>query len=225
MNRKILITPSVMCFHAWELPEYIKAFEEVGVDTIHFDVMDGHFVDNIMLGSSMYRDIIHLTKLPVDIHLMCHEPQRFLNYFKPRENDWVSFHPITCNHPYGLLQAIRDRGARSGIALDPGTPIDCLEEVKSVLDFVLVMGVNPGFAGQTLVPDHFDKLKRISLMLERLELELNLIVDGNTSVGNARKMHLAGANGFVVGTASLIKGADYFRNNYLNYIESIKEEL
>ena len=216
-----------MCIRSWELREHIEAFEEAQVASIHFDVMDGHFVDNIMLGASYYNDIKSLTKLPVDIHLMCHEPERYLNYFNPQENDWVSFHASArCDHPYRLLQRVLDCGAKAGIVLDPGTPINYIEEMVDLLDFVLVMAVNPGFSGQKIVPNNFSKLGRVHRMLERLGFCADIVVDGNTTAENARMMYKAGANGFVVGTTSKLLGggAAQFKNNYLEYINTILGE-
>ena len=228
MNRKILISPSIMCVRSWELREHIEAFEEARVASIHFDVMDGHFVDNIMLGTSCYKDIKLLTKIPVDIHLMCHKPERYLNYFNPRENDWVSFHAgAMCDHPYRLLQRIRDCGAKAGIALDPGTPITCLEEMADILDFVLVMAVNPGFSGEKIVPGSFKKLSRVYEMMKSLNADADIFVDGNTTAENAGKMRQSGANGFVVGTGSRLLGGgvEQFKNNYKKYINAIESGI
>jgi ribulose-phosphate 3-epimerase len=190
--------------------------------------MDGHFVDNIMLGTSYYKDIKLLTKkIPVDIHLMCHEPERYLNYFDPRENDLVSFHAgARCDHPYKLLQRIRDRGAKAGIVLDPGAPINCLEEMAEVLDFVLIMAVNPGFSGEKIIPASFNKLSRVHDMMKSLNVDADIFVDGNTTVENAIKMRQSGANGFVVGTGSRLLGGgvEQFKNNYKEYIDAIESD-
>jgi ribulose-phosphate 3-epimerase len=216
-----------MCVRSWEIREHIAAFEEAGVSAIHFDVMDGHFVDNIMLGTSFYRDITELTALPVDLHLMCHRPERYLNFFKPRENDWVSFHANAfCDHPYRLLQQIRELGARAGIVLDPGTPVACLEEMVGVLDFILVMAVNPGFSGQRIVPDHFEKLARVYALAQKAGHPVDVCADGNTTVENGARMVKAGANCLIVGTTSglLGKGAENFRRHYQGYLKSVAPE-
>ena len=119
----------------------------------------------------------------------------------------MSFHPETCHHPYRLLQDIRSRGLQAGLALSPGTPVSLLEEYAGVLDYVLIMTVNPGFAGQKLVPDGIEKIARVSALLERLSLgHLDIFIDGNTTFENMPGMVAAGANGLVVGTSSLIKG-------------------
>lgn len=223
MSREIKISPSIMCCPAGELPDYLRVFEETGVDCIHFDVMDGHFVANIMLGTSTYRDVTELSDIPVDIHLMCHEPERFVGYFNPRKGDRVSFHAgAVCDHPYRLLQHIQSLGAKAGLVLDPGTPISYIQEMKSVLDYLVIMTVNPGFAGQRMVPDALDKLRRVSQLCDELGLDIDIFVDGNTTPENARQMVLAGANGIVVGTSSLVRGVDYFKQNYQGYVRAVQ---
>ncbi len=221
MNKQIKISPSIMCCKLWEVRDFVQAFEETGVDSVHFDVMDGHYVDNIMLGTSFYKDIKELTHIPVNIHLMCMEPERYLDYFSPAEGDRVSFHPESCNQPYKLLQRIRENGLKAGLALSPGTPIEILVEVRKILDFILVMAVNPGFGGQKMVPDHIDKLERISELIKRFEMDVDVFVDGNTTLQNTKKMYAAGANGFIVGTSSLLKNVDYFKEQYSGYIANI----
>ncbi len=221
----VRLSPSVMCVHAWELREHIAAFEQAGVAAIHFDVMDGHFVDNIMLGTSFYRDITELTSLPADIHLMCHRPERYLTFFNPREGDWVSFHSnAMCDHPYRLLQQIRERGAKAGLVLDPGTPLTYIEEAAELLDFVLVMAVNPGFAGQVMVPGAIRKIARVRDTLARVGSGAYISVDGNTSIENGIEMVRAGAECLVVGTASglLGRGAENFLANYESYAAKVR---
>ena len=228
MKNKVLISPSIMCVRFWELREHIEAFEEAQVASVHFDVMDGHFVDNIMLGTSYYKDIKLLTKIPVDIHLMCHEPERYLSYFNPQENDWVSFHvEARCDHPYRLLQRIRDCGAKAGIALGPDTPITYIEEMADMLDFVLVMAVVPGFSGGKIIPGSFKKLSRVHKMIQNLGINADIFVDGNTTVENAIKMRQSGANGFVVGTGSRLLGGgvEQFKKNWKEYVNAIERSI
>jgi ribulose-phosphate 3-epimerase len=154
---------------------------------------------------------------------MCLEPDRYLDYFSPSKGDRVSFHFESCNHPYKLLQRIREYGLKAGLALNPGTPVDVLAEMRSLLDFVLVMAVNPGFGGQQIVPDHLQKLRRTAELMKQYEIDADIFVDGNTTLENAKKMYAAGANGFIVGTSSLLKGVDYFREHYSSYISDIPE--
>mgnify|MGYP000975480821 FL=1 len=123
MNKKIIISPSIMCVKPWEIRDYIASFEEKNIDLIHFDVMDGHFVPNIMLGTNIYSAIKEITDIPVDIHLMCEEPEQYIEYFNVCKGDWVSFHPEATRQPYRFLQKIRERGCKAGIAPIPGTPV------------------------------------------------------------------------------------------------------
>ena len=128
-----------------------------------------------------------------------------MEYLKPQPKDWVSFHPEVARNPYRFLMSIRERGCRAGIVLSPGEPVSWVEEMAGVLDFVLVMAVNPGFAGQKMVPDHLEKLKRIREIIDRSGKNIDLIVDGNTTTENAPRMLEAGADGLVVGTSSTMK--------------------
>jgi len=221
MSEKLLISPSIMCCSIFELMEYVKVFEEKNVTSIHFDVMDGHFVNNIMLGTSFYHDLANITLLPIDIHLMCNNPEKYLSYFNPRKGDWISFHPETCRHPHRFLLDIKALGCKAGIVLNPGTTINIIDEVYDLLDFIVVMAVNPGFAGQIMVESHIEKLNRIISTLKKYDKNVEVIVDGNTNIENARRMFLAGATGVVVGSSSLLKSVNGFRTGYDEYINYV----
>ena len=224
MNQKIIISPSIMCSTPSDMEAYIRAFEEKGIDTIHFDIMDGHYVPNVMLGVRDYQAIKKMTDIPVDIHMMTTAPDVFIDIFKPQPRDWVSFHPETTWHPYRLLEKIRSMGCKAGLALAPGYPVEVVREMISVLDFVLVMAVSPGFAGQKMVPDHLDKLTRIKQIIAESGKEIDIIIDGNTNAGNAKKMIAAGATGLVVGTSSMLRGLDTFPQAYDDYVRAIAED-
>lgn len=222
MNDKIKILPSMMCAHSKDLAAYVNAFEEVGVDAIHFDVMDGHYVPNIMLGASDFDSVRELSSLPIDIHLMCLEPEKFVDYFHTKENDWMSFHPEVCSQPCALLQRIRKKGMRAGYAISPAIGLDYIRECLAELDFILIMAVNPGFAGQTMLPDHLDKIKRIKEITNTADHKIDIIIDGNTTIENAQKMIKAGASGLVTGTSSMLKkGPDGFEGLYKQYMKEI----
>lgn len=225
MNKKFIISPSIMCSTPSDVEAYIREFEKVGIDTIHFDVMDGHYVPNVMLGVRDYQAIKSLTKIPVDIHLMCTAPDAFIEIFKPQPGDWVSIHPETALHPYRTLQHIRDLGCKAGIVLNPGYPIDCIREMASVLDFVMIMAVNPGFAGQKMVPDHLDKLRRVRELIDSIGKDIAITIDGNTTVENAKQMLAAGATGLIVGTSSMMKhGPAGLEEGYHTYVNALLEE-
>lgn len=217
------IFPSIMCSKPWEMKGYLGAFEEAGVKAVHFDVMDGHYVPNIMLGTNTFDDICSMTDLPMDVHLMCVEPERYVPYFKFRKGDWVSFHPEVSNQPYRLMQNLRDRELKAGLALSPGVSVAFLEECLSILDFVLIMAVNPGFAGQKMVPDHLDKIRRVRSITNRAEQKVEIIVDGNTTIENAKNMLNAGATGFVTGTSSMMhEGTAGFVRLYKEYCRALQ---
>lgn len=220
-NSNVFISPSVMCCHLDNIKDFIAAFEEKKVENIHFDIMDGHYVNNIMLGVNYYQDLCAMTRIPIDLHFMCQEPERFIDYFKPREGDWVSFHPETTNHPHRLLQKIHQLNCKAGIVLNPSTTISYIEELGDVIDFILVMAVNPGFAGQTMVDSHLAKLKRINDLINTNNLNIQVVVDGNTTINNAKLMVKNGADGLVVGTSSLLKSPKQFLDDYDAYVEQV----
>lgn len=217
----VFISPSIMCCDFSEYASFIKAFETKGVKNIHFDVMDGHYVNNVMLGTKTYTELKNATNIPIDIHLMCINPERFIDYFEPRANDWVCFHPETTDHPHRLLERIKSLGCRAGYAINPGTPLSYIEEVLDLLDYIVIMSVNPGFAGQTMVTSHLDKLQRIKHLVETQNRKIDIVVDGNTTPENGQKMVASGATGLVVGTSSLLKSVDVFMSEYDAYRETV----
>ncbi|MBO0459188.1 ribulose-phosphate 3-epimerase [Enterococcus hulanensis] len=219
MGLSRFISPSIMVPKIYEYKEYMKQFDKYNLSVIHFDVMDGHFVPNIMLGTSVFNDLKQMTQIPIDIHLMVNEPEKYISMFNTRKDDWISFHPETTNQSYRLLQTIKDRGCRAGLVISPGIPISYLEECVDQLDYVTLMTVNPGFAGQTLVPNSFDKLKRIRQLLDSYNPDIDLLVDGNTTPENSKKMFESGANGFVVGSASkILKDPSTFGKYYDDFM-------
>lgn len=217
------ISPSIMVPKIYEYAEYIKLFDRYNLSVIHFDVIDGHFVPNIMLGSSVFDDLKVMTNIPLDIHLMVTQPENYIPMFNVTEGDWISFHPETTNQPYRLLQTIKELGCRAGLVISPGTPISYVEESIDQLDYVTLMTVNPGFVGQTLVPNTFDKIRRIRDLLDSHANEIDLVVDGNTTPGNSINMAKSGANGFVVGSASnILKSPSTFGKFYKEYMTNFK---
>ncbi len=204
MKKKI--SPSIMCVDFFKLDEYIKEFEKNKIDLIHVDVMDGHFVPNFTLGTYFIRILKEKTNIPLDIHLMIENPENKLDWFDFSENDYVSVHCESTPHLHKALFNIKERGAKPLVAINPGTSISVVEEVADIVDGVLVMTVNPGFAGQKLVPQTLKKIKKLREYLDNngygnLEIE----ADGNVSFENAKLMNEAGANIFVAGTSSIFK--------------------
>jgi len=199
-----------MCVPLQALEQTLRIFEQTGIEYLHMDVMDGTFVPNFMLGTDFIKQIRSLTTIPLDIHLMITRPEDKLDWFDIKPGEYVSFHYEATNHAQSLCTKIRDKGAKPMLALNPATPLAVLDELLPDLDGVLLMGVNPGFAGQKLIPQTIDKIKRLRQMLDTNGYTKTVIqIDGNTSEENVKKMRAAGADFFVGGTAGLfMKGYD-----------------
>jgi ribulose-phosphate 3-epimerase len=202
----VKLSPSMMCADLFHLSETIKIFEEHKIPYLHMDVMDGSFVPNLMLGTDVIRQIRRATSIPLDIHLMIEEPDEKLEWFEPRPGDYVSIHAETTRHLQRVLAKIRALGAKPMVAINPATPISDTEEVFHDVDAILIMTVNPGYAGQKLVPQALIKIKRLrSLLDERGFNNVEIEVDGNVTLENALRMREAGANIFVAGTSFLFR--------------------
>lgn len=202
MDKKI--SPSIMCVDFFELDKCIKDFEKNGIDLIHVDIMDGSFVPNFTLGTDFVKAIKSRTNIPVDIHLMIENPESKLDWFEFGENDYVSVHYESTKHLYKVVSEIKNKGAKAMLAINPGTPINVLEGILDDIDAVLVMTVNPGFAGQKLVKSTLKKIKNLREYLDKNGYEhIEIEVDGNVSFENAKLMSEAGANIFVAGTSSI----------------------
>ena len=213
-----MISPSLMCCDFTELGEQLGVFENEKIEYLHVDVMDGVFVPNITLGTDFVKQVKKNCSLPVDLHLMITNPEDKLEWFAFGEGDIVSIHYESTNNYRCALQKIKDRGAKPYLAINPSTPISVIEEVLDIIDGVLVMTVNPGFAGQKLVPYGIEKIKNTREFLdERNKQNVKIEVDGNVSFVNARLMSDAGAEIFVAGTSSvfcgdLVKGISQLRD-------------
>lgn len=200
------LSPSLMCADICALGETLEIFQRNGVEYLHIDIMDGHFVPNFTLGTDYCKQLRRHTNIPLDVHLMVEHPESKLDWFDFRPGDFVSVHWESTPHLQRVLARIRAAGARAMVALNPSTPVESLREVLDDLDGVLIMSVNPGFAGQKMVPAAPDKIRRTRKWLdERGYQTVEIEVDGNVSLENAVKMRAAGADIFVAGTASLFR--------------------
>jgi len=203
---KAQLSPSMMCADIFKLGETIRVFEKHGVSFLHIDVMDGSFVPNLMMGTAMVKQLRAYSSIPLDIHLMIEDPGDKLEWFEPRPGDYVSVHAEAARHLQRVLNRIRELGARPMAAINPATPLSAIEEVFPDIDAVLVMTVNPGYAGQKLVPQTLEKIRRLRALLDERGFEKTEIeVDGNVTLENAVKMRKAGADIFVAGTSLLFR--------------------
>ena len=202
MQKKI--SPSIMCADFFQLDTYIKAFEKCNIDMIHVDIMDGNFVPNYTLGTDFIKALKRKTKIPLDIHLMINNPENKLDWFEFDENDYVAIHCESTPHLHKAISAIKNRRAKAMVAVNPATPICALESILDDIDAVLIMTVNPGFAGQKLIKSALKKITQLRNYLDKNGYEhIEIEVDGNVSFENAALMSKAGSNIFVAGTSSI----------------------
>ena len=201
-----IVSPSMMCVDYRRFAETLRIFEESGVELLHVDVMDGVFVKNYTLGTDFCRNLRRMTSIPLDLHLMITEPEWKISWFDVQPGEWVSVHAEATDHLQRALAAIRSAGGRPVCALNPATPLNALDYVLDDVDAVLLMTVNPGFAGQKLIPATLCKIADCRRYLdERGGQEIRIEVDGNVSFENAVKMRSAGADTFVAGSSSVFR--------------------
>lgn len=194
------IAASVLNADFGRLAEQVAEVEAAGVDSIHVDVMDGHFVPNISLGFGIIDAIRRSTRLPLDLHLMIDQPERYLERFVATGANLVTVHYEATRHLHRALTELRTLGAQAGLALAPATPLMMVEEVLANLDLLLVMTINPGFGGQALIPATIDKVRRARALLDAQQSAATLQVDGGVKSHNAAALTQAGATCLVVGT-------------------------
>ena len=196
----------MMCADIFSLGETLKTFEKNGISYLHIDIMDGEFVPNFTLGTDYCRLMKKATSIPLDIHLMINDPEKKLSWFDFGEGDMVSVHFESTKHPYLALQMIRERGAKAFLAINPGTAASVILPMLSVMDGVLVMTVNPGFAGQKLAESTLAKISEVRALAEAAgKTDLLIETDGNVSFENAIRMSRAGADIFVAGTSAVFR--------------------
>ena len=197
----IKIAPSFLTADLRRLAEEVRAVEDAGADSLHLDVMDGHFVPPITFGAIVVEAIRKLTRLPLDVHLMIEQPERQLEAFAKAGGDILNVHVEACADLPPVLQQIRSLGCRAGVCLSPPTPVSAVEGVLGQVDQVMVMGVNPGWGGQALIPETLPKVRGLRALLDERGLTLDIEIDGGVKVHNCAACVEAGANVLVAGSA------------------------
>ena len=200
MNQ-IKISPSILSADFTRLAEQVREAEEAGVDYIHVDVMDGHFVPNITIGPMIVKALRPVTKLPLDVHLMIENPELYIEDFSKAGADIITVHQEATPHLHSTIQQIHDLGIRAGVSINPSTSVSTLDEIICEVDLVLVMSVNPGFGGQSYIHSCTSKIRKVRTMLENCGSSADLEVDGGVNVDTVKEVIGAGANAFVAGSA------------------------
>lgn len=197
----IKIAPSILSADFSKLGEEILAVEKGGADYIHIDVMDGHFVPNITIGPLIVEAIRPITKLTLDVHLMIENPDQYIEAFVKAGADFITVHVETCRHLHRTIQSIKSFGIKAGVVLNPATPVETIQHIIDDIDMVLLMSVNPGFGGQTFIPEVLSKIKKLKQIIDTKGLDVDIEIDGGVNPETAKLCKDAGANVLVAGSA------------------------
>ena len=201
LMQKTILAPSILAADFARLGEEVAAVAAAGADVIHVDVMDGHFVPNITIGPAVVAAVRRITDLPLDVHLMIEEPDRYLEEFAAAGADWITVHVEVCRHLHRTVARIKELGRKAGAVLNPATPLASLTEILPDLDLVMLMSVNPGFGGQSFISSSVDKIRELRAMIARRGLAVGIEVDGGIGPATIGAVPAAGANIFVSGSA------------------------
>ncbi|MDX2129918.1 MAG: ribulose-phosphate 3-epimerase [Chloroherpetonaceae bacterium] len=200
MKRNI-VAPSILAADFTKLGEEIKLVENAGVEWIHADVMDGHFVPNISFGPFIIESVRRATNLTIDTHLMIENPDQYIKAFIDAGSNHITVHQEEVKHLHRTIELIHSLGAKAGVSLNPATPVATLEEILPMIDLVLIMSVNPGFGGQSFIESSYEKVKKLNQLKMELNPELIIAIDGGISEKNASKVREAGAEALIAGSA------------------------
>ncbi|HET6514006.1 MAG TPA: ribulose-phosphate 3-epimerase [Thermodesulfovibrionales bacterium] len=215
----IKLAPSILSADFMRLGDEIKAAESAGADMLHLDIMDGHFVPNITIGPFIVEAIRKVTNLPLDVHLMIEEPDRYLKDFINAGAHYLTVHAEASVHLHRTVHWIRESGAQAGVSINPATPVWSLDSILSEVDLVLIMSVNPGFGGQNFIPQAIEKVRMVKGMLSERGLSAVIEVDGGIKYENAREVVEAGAGILVMGSAF------FHAKNYRELVVRLRDRL
>ncbi len=219
MENLKFLAPSILSADFSKLGEEIKVAQEAGADIIHLDVMDGRYVPNITFGMPVIEKLRPLTNLPFDAHLMIVEPEKYVDDFAKAGVNMISFHMDATIHSHRLVERIKSHGIKAGIAVNPATPINTLEEIIYYIDYVLIMSVNPGFGGQKFIPETLHKVRKLKNLMERTgRTDILIEMDGGINQSNITEISKEGVNIFVAGSA-------VFKGDITENIKQLKEKM
>ena len=213
----VKIAPSILSADFAKLGEEIQAAEKAGADLIHVDVMDGHFVPNITIGPLVVKAARKIASIPLDVHLMIEDPDKYIKEFADSGADIITVHEEASVHLHRSIQNIRECGVKAAVSINPATPVQHLEIILPYIDMVLVMSVNPGFGGQKFIPDALSKIKDLKSMIAERNLKVNIEVDGGVNVDNVADVVKAGADIVVMGSAF------YNSEDYAETVKMVRE--
>jgi ribulose-phosphate 3-epimerase len=210
-----LIAPSILSADFTKLGEEIRDIEAAGADWVHVDVMDGHFVPNITMGPLIVEAVRQVTALPIDVHLMIEEPERYISDFAKAGASLISVQVEACVHLNRALQMVREAGLKAGVVLNPATSVESVRWVLEYIDFVLLMTVNPGFGGQVFIPNSVKKIRAMRAMIDEMDLSTLIEVDGGINETTIRNAAHAGTDVFVAGSA--VFGSEDYAKTIKNF--------
>jgi ribulose-phosphate 3-epimerase len=213
------IAPSILSADFAKLGDEIRSVENAGADWIHVDVMDGHYVPNITMGPLIVKAARNVTSLPIDVHLMIENPDRYINDFAKAGASVISVHIETCVHLNRTIQMIKESGLRAGVALNPSTPLSSLDWILEYIDLAVIMSVNPGFGGQTFITNTLEKIRALRSMIDDRNLSTLIEIDGGVCEENIENISIAGSDVFVAGSA--IFGSPDYKKTIAGFKEKI----
>ena len=226
MAKDNLIAPSILSADFARLGEEVDNVLKSGADVVHFDVMDNHYVPNLTIGPLVCEALRnHGVTAEIDVHLMVKPVDRIIPDFAKAGASYITFHPEASEHIDRSLQLIREAGCKSGLVFNPATPLDCLKHVMDKVDVILLMSVNPGFGGQSFIPETLNKLRTARKMIDESGFDIRLEIDGGVKVDNIREIAEAGADMFVAGSAIFGAVGESDANDYDTVVAAMRAEL